>query len=289
MASQRDSFRDDTIPAALDRAIAGERAPLVDRLRRASGLPGLRPNDGLLRAWAAESIRRGQAIDPLLTAFVSMHEDVAPYGHVDEILPILGVTGLGARAGADAKARSAILEQLEEASCDGRFRVRDQVAQALASMTETLGREFVPTLCAWLDHEQPFLGRAVVSALADRNALAPLSAEDVISIADHALGRVEREHRAGHRHVAFRDLCRAMPAMLVAIVLRHPSASTTLEAWAMREDEDNRDTLAAVAKTLSKGVQGARGTAIADALTASTKKPRDPRHGRLPGKRGRGK
>lgn len=288
VATQRDTFRDETIPAAIDRAIAGDRAPLIDKLRRASGLPGVRINDGLVRAFAAEAARRGQSIDPLATAFTSTREDVAPYGHVDEILPILGVAALGARAAADAKARRKILEQLEEASCDGRFRVRDQVAQALAAMTASLGADMVVTLGAWLDDEQPFLGRAASVALADREALAALSPEDASGLADKALARVEREHRAGRRHTAYRDLCRALPATLVAMVLRHATVADTLDAWAAREDEDMRAALADAAKTLSKGAQAQRGAALSDALAASAKKPRDPRHGRLPGKRGRG-
>lgn len=288
MSTQRDSFRDETIPAALDRALAGERGPLIDKLRRASGLPGVRINDGLVRAFAAESARRGQAIDPLITAFTSMREDVAPYGHVDEILPILGVAGLGARAAADAKVRAKLLEQLEEASCDGRFRVRDQVAQALAAMLATLGADFVETVGGWLDHEQPWLGRAAAVALADREALVVMSPEQAAGLADRALARVEREHRAGRRHTAYRDLCRALPAALAAMVLRHPSVATTLISWAAREDEDMRAALADAAKALSKGAQAQRGAALRDALVASTKKPRDPRHGRLPGKRGRG-
>lgn len=286
--TQRDAFRDDTIPSAIDRAIAGDRPPLVDKLRRASGLPGIRPNEGLLRAWASEAARRGQAIDPLLTAMVATREDVAPYGHVDEILPILGVAGLGARAGADAKVREKLLEQLEEASCDPRFRVRDEVARALATMCRTLGHELVPTLLRWLDDEQPFLARAATSALADREALAALDAEDTASLADRALARVEREHRAGRRHAAYRDLCRALPATLVAMVLRHPGVAEALVAWSRREDEDARAALAEAAKALSKGAQSARGVAIASALVETEKKPRDPRHGR-PGMRGRGK
>src|SRR5207248_1361493 len=124
------SLRDEAIVRALDAAIrTGDRAALYDKLRRASGLPGPRLNLPLVRAFASEIARRGAAADALLVAMATLHENVAPYGHVDEILPILGVAGIGARAASDASARRALLEHLEEAACERtRFRVRDEVA-----------------------------------------------------------------------------------------------------------------------------------------------------------------
>src|SRR4051794_15686231 len=59
VANPRDKFRDEGLTAAFEQAIAGNRAPLFDKLRRVSGLPGPRVNAGLLQAFAHEAAQRG--------------------------------------------------------------------------------------------------------------------------------------------------------------------------------------------------------------------------------------
>lgn len=286
--TQRDRLRDEAISLALDQAIAGDRAPLYDRLRRVSGLPGPRLFPGLVRAFGQEAASRGGAVDALLAAMLAIHEDVAPYGHVDEILPILGAAGTGARAAADPKVRAKLLEVLEEAACDVRFRVRETVGLSLVDVGLAVGPSFSDVLAAWLEHEQPYLTCAASIALSSAELAAVLGGEALASLAGKALDRVAREHRAGRRHHAYRELAKVLVPTLVSLASRHPAVATTLESQAMREDEDVRAILAEVAKGM-RSHAGERATAIAEALVRSTKAPRDPRWGRLPGKRGRGK
>jgi hypothetical protein len=289
MSSVRDRFRDEQLDAALDGAIRGDRATLYDKLRRASGLPGVRVNSGLVRAFAAEAARRGATIDPLLTAMVSLHEDVAPYGHVDEILPILGAAGLCARAAADGKARDKLLEQLQDVACDRRFRVRDEVATGLVAMGVAVGAAFADSLRAWIEDDEPYLARAVVVALTDTDLLSELGLPAVTELLDAALTRITSEHRAGRRHEAYRELHRAMHATPAAILARFPKAVVAIERAATNEDIELREVIEETTTRMKKLGMVEKVESVRAALDASENKRPDPRHDRLPGKRGRGK
>ncbi len=294
MKAPRDTFRDEALTAALEQALASgrpeSRAPLYDRLRRASGLPGVRLNVGIVQAFAAECARRGAEMDKLIAAMLALHEDVAPYGHVDEIFPILGVAGAGARAAADEKVRRPFLETLEEAACERtRFRIRDMVATMLVQIGVAAGPSFAEVLLRWASDDQPFLALAVAQAMYEDELLAALGSEGVCAVVDALLGRVDREHRAGRRHDAFRRLCRVMEKTPSIAAVRYPAVAVVLDKWAAREDEDVREILGLTVEKLRKGRAQPLAQPLADALVKSTKPLRDPRHGRLPGKRGRGK
>lgn len=292
MKTPPDRFRDEALLQALDAAIEGgpvARAPLFDRLRRASGLPGPRMNDPLVRAFAAEVARRGRAADPLLDAMRAFHEDVAPFGHVDEILAVLGVAGTASRAKSDPKARAKLLASLEDAACDDRSRVRDEVTHALIAIGLEEGAAFAPTLRRWIDDDEPYLARAAVVALADADLLHALGAEVAGELLDAALERLGREHRGGRRHESFRRLQRALEVTPAAIVARFPTVSAVLEKHASHADEDVRLAVEAAANALRKGRTQDRAASIDAAIAAAKKPSRDPRWDRLPGKRGRGK
>lgn len=291
MKGSDSALRDEAIVRALDAAIrAADRAPLYDKLRRASGLPGPRLNLPLVRAFAAEVARRGAAADALLMAMATTHENVAPFGHVDEILPILGVAGIGARAAADASARRALLEHLEEAACERtRFRVRDEVAHALVALGLAVGPPFAEVLERWALDNQPFLTLAVATAMGDADLSSALGAEASAKVIGALIDRVEREHRAGRRHDAFRRLAKVMETTPAIVVARHPVVAKTIADRA-GEDEDVRAILASTASALKKKGLGDRAAEIESALEGTKKPLRDPRHGRLIGKsRGRGK
>lgn len=292
MKATRDAFRDEALGPALDEAMRrnGDRAPLFDKLRRASGLPGPRLNLGLVRAFASEAARRGGEVDGLLASMLTLHEDVAPYGHVDEVLPILAAAAIGQRAAEDKKARGALMEMLEEAACDRtRFRVRETVARALVDLTLAVGRAFEADLRRWADDEQPWLALAVATALADDDLLATLGGDAACGVLDVLLDRLDREHRAGRRHDAFRRLFKGLETTTPLVVARFPQATDVLIKQAAKSDEDVRAVLEATIVALRKGRFADKGQLLEDALKTSAKPLRDPRHGRLPGKRGRGK
>ena len=290
MKVSKEILRDEALIHALEEAVRdpSARAPFYDKLRRVCGLPGPRLNLGLLRGFALEAARRGAAMDVLLTAMASLHEDVAPFGHVDEILPILGVAGLGARAAADPNVRACLLEMLEEHACERtRFRVRDAVAAALAAIGAEVGPPFADVLRRWVDDDQTFLALAVAVALADPDLATALGSEACAMLVAGLLVRVAREHRGGRRHDAFRRLCKVLETTPALVVARHPRV---LDAIVPRvaDDEDVRAIATATAAALRNG-RPERAQVLENALTATAKGPRDPRHGRLPGKRGRGR
>jgi hypothetical protein len=227
----RDAFRDEALGPALDAAMRrnGDRAPLYDKLRRASGLPGPRLNMGLVRAFASEAARRGGDVDALLASMLTLHEDVAPYGHVDEVLPILAAAAIGQRAAEDPKARRALMELLEEAACDRtRFRIRETVARALVDITLAVGKTFEGELRRWASDDQPWLALAAATALADDDLLATIGSEGACGVLEALFDRLDREHRAGRRHDAFRRLFKGLEITTPAVVARFPQATDVL-------------------------------------------------------------
>lgn len=291
MKPSQDRFRDPALAEALDAAITGGpamRAPLYDKLRRLSGLPGPRMNTALVKAFAAECAHRGAVADPLISALRTLHVEVAHYGHVDEFLAVLGVAATGARAATDKKARKKLLEVLEEASCDERSRCRDEVANSLVDIARAEGPGFEATLLKWIDDEQPYLAVAVVAAFGNPEMLSYLGPEKSAELANAAFERVAREHRGGRRHDAFRRLVRAIETSFPAAVARFPQVFEVVERHAANEDEDVSGAVAVIGKAL-KGRSQDRSVAIDAALAAAKKPSRDPRWDRLPGRRGRGR
>lgn len=292
MKTPTDRFRDEGLAELLDAAIAGgqsARAPFYERLRRLSGLPGPRMNDALVRAFAAEVVRRGAAADPLLSAMRSFHEDVAPYGHVDEFLAILGVAGTGARAAADPKARTKLLESLAEASWDPRSRVRVEVTTGLVAVGVEVGASFESTLKQWIEEDDAFLARAAIDAAADPALLPVLGPEHAAELLDATYERIARERRAARRSEGFNRLLRAVEVAAPAMVVRFPQIAAVIEKQAQNSDEDVREVIQTSIGLMKKGRAADRAPAIEAALKASKKPSRDPRWDRLPGKRGRGR
>ena len=61
-------FRQAALTEALDRALQtnGDPSRLYDQLARASGLPGIRANEGVIQAFAVECTARGKTAFPLV-------------------------------------------------------------------------------------------------------------------------------------------------------------------------------------------------------------------------------
>jgi hypothetical protein len=167
--------------------------------------------------------------------------------------------------------------------------VRDEVAHALVELGIAVGAPFAEVLVRWAGDDQPFLTLAVATAMGDADLSSALGAEASASVMGALIDRVEREHRAGRRHDAFRRLAKVMETTPATVIARHPMVAKTLADRA-GEDEDVRAALESAANALKKKGLADRAETITSALE-STKKPlRDPRHGRLIGKsRGRGR
>lgn len=289
MKTPPDRFRDDALTRALDEAVAGNRAALYDKMRRGSGLPGPRFNDQLVRAFAGEVARRGGEGDALLAALRAFHDDIAPHGHVDEFLAILGIAATGARAASDPKARKQLMGTLMDAARDVRSRIRLEVTRALISIGRAEGSSFGDTLRMWARDEDAYVVQAALEAAAHPDLMPKLGVEHVSVVLDLAYLRVKTESRSGRRSEAFNRLMRALAVLPAQIVHRYPEVMDLLMKHTGTKDEDVRITLEEVLPAIRKGRAHDRAEALENALRTTKKPSRDPRWDRLPGKRGRGR
>lgn len=289
MKTPPDRFRDDALSKALDDAIAGNRAPFYDKMRRGSGMPGPRFNQSLVKAFAGEVVARGAAADALLAALRAFHDDIAPFGHVDEFLAILGIAGTGARAASDEKARNKLMEPLADAARDVRSRIRVEVTSAMIAIGQVEGERFGHTLRVWAEDEDAYLVQAALEAAAHPDLLPKLGAEHAGFILDAAYKRVANESRSGRRNESFNRLMRALAVLPAQIVSRYPQLADVIEAHTRTKDEDVRIAIEEVLPAIRKSRAHDRAEAIELALKATKKPSRDPRWDRLPGKRGRGR
>jgi hypothetical protein len=287
-----DRFRDEAIAKALDDAIAGgatARAPLYDKLRRGSGLPGPRFNTSLLRAFVGEVVQRGAAADALLAAMRAFHDDIAPHGHVDEFLAMCGIAGTGARAAADPKARKKMMEPLVEAARDPRSRIRLEVTAAMIAIGLAVGPSIADTLRTWVEDDDAYLTQAALEVISNVEILPMLGAERAAELLDGVYARVAEQSRSGRRAEGFNRLTRALAVAPGTMIARFPQLADVVEKHAKNKDEDVRAVVGELVSVIKKGRAHDRAAAIEAALAASKKPSRDPRWDRLPGKRGRGR
>ena len=292
MNTPSDRFRDEAISKALDEAIAGgatARAPLYDKLRRGSGLPGPRFNVDLLRAFAGEVASRCGVADALLAAMNAFHDDIAPHGHVDEFIAMCGIAGIGARAAADAKARKRLLEPLIEAARDPRARIRLEVTHAMIAIGLQVGPTIADTLRTWVEDNDAYLTQAALEIISNVEILPMLGAERAAELLDGIYKRVAEQSRSGRRAEGFARLLRALAIAPGTMVARFPQLADVVETHAKNKDEDVRLVVAQLVEVIKKGRAHDRAAAIEAALAATKKPSRDPRWDRLPGKRGRGR
>lgn len=292
MKTPADRFRDEAIAKALDEAIAGgtpARAPLYDKLRRGSGLPGPRFNVSLLRAFAGEVAQRGAAADALLAAMRACHDDVAPHGHVDEFLAMCGIAGTGARAAADPKARKKMMEPLAEAARDPRARIRLEVTTAMIAIALAVGPSIADTLRTWIAEDDAYFAQAALEVISNADVLPVLGVETAAELLDSIYARVAEQSRSGRRAEGFNRLLRALAVAPGTMVARYPQLADVVEKYAQNKDEDVRMVVAELVPVIKKGRAHDRAAAIESALAAAKKPSRDPRWDRLPGKRGRGR
>jgi hypothetical protein len=204
-------FRNESLTKALDDGIRGDARALFELLARVGGLPGPRANQGVIDAFAAECIARGAAADALVAKMATLDVDAAPGATKYEIIPMCGVTALGARAAADPAAMRA-LSTLHDCAEDLRFRVRECVSAALAHIGEARGEPLVHDLAPWMDGF--FHAAAVLSALSDAKWLARVKApEPVIERLEEAFALAKNATRASSRYPGFKAL---LETLLVA-------------------------------------------------------------------------
>jgi hypothetical protein len=142
--------RPDTLAPAVEQALGGTTKPLYDLLMRGSGLPGTRVNMPLAEAFAAATLGFEDArVDKFLDTLLRTSADELSGGSPYEYLPVCAVIAIGIRAAHRASMRKDAIPRLFDAADDLRFRVRDAVPIALATIGKHMGDELLPHLTAW--------------------------------------------------------------------------------------------------------------------------------------------
>jgi hypothetical protein len=236
-------FRNEALAQALEAAIQGSPRSLYSELARHSGLPGVRANMGIVRAFAEECALRGAPSDRLVVTMAATDADAAPGNTELEILPMCGVMALGARAARDRAAVDRALLGLHAAADDLRYRVRDCVVLALARIGESLGDALLDRVRTWMDGY--FHAAAVLRALADPAWLSHVSrAELAVARVHEAWELAATAERSAARYPGRKALVEALGETPAAVAARF--GVVVLDAmvpWCETHDPDLRDAI----------------------------------------------
>jgi hypothetical protein len=291
MPAPTQGFRSEALTRALDEAVRGDSRALYELLARLGGLPGPRANAGVILAFANECAARGKAADALVIKMATLDVDAAPGASKYEIVPMCGVAALGARAASDPTAMRA-LATLHDCAEDLRFRVRDEVAEALARIGEQRGEALVHDLAHWMDGY--FHAAAVLRALANAKWLTKIAAPGVvIERLNEAFELAKNAPRAVARYPGFKSLLDALAIAPVEAAARFGvPVFDMLATWAQTKDPVLREVVDGVLAAPKLAGRYAAEVARARGALAATEPPRrdpktyvGPTRGR--GKRGR--
>jgi hypothetical protein len=239
----------DPLAHDLAEAAAGRRAPLFDRLTRGSRLPGARMNVELAEAFAQACRSAGARADTVAVTMARLSADEAPGATALEFLPVCGVRAIGARAAADAHVRAKMLAELHSHADDLRFRVRDAVVDALASIGAAAGDALVHEVASWMDGY--FHAAAVLRALSAADWLASLRDADAVVTRLHEGFVLARDApRAAARWPGHKALVETLGQAPAAIAARFGvPIFDELACWATTQDPALEEALRSVLRS----------------------------------------
>ncbi|MBX3219707.1 MAG: hypothetical protein KF795_04255 [Labilithrix sp.] len=292
--TKAEGLRSAELAAALERAIAGKTADLYRQLELQSGLPGPRVNMNLGLAFAHECARIGPTSDELAYAMANLPPDEARGASGKEFVSMCGVLAVGARATAakEDAARDRALALLEDKADDVRFRVRDAVPLALASLGSKMKGELAARVAHWMDRY--FHATAVIRALSEPAWLETFATDDhgpPIDLLEAAFWLAHDAPRSAFRYPGHKALVEALGSAPKAVAKRFSQQMFERYAiWAekVKIPELREAILANIDDTQMKKPFGEDIKRIKALVEQSKGPPRDPtiiRHGT----RGRGK
>jgi hypothetical protein len=188
-----------------------------------------------------------------------------------------GVAAIGARASTDPAAMRA-LATLHDCAEDLRYRVREQVIEALARIGEARGEPLVHDLASWMDGF--FHAAAVLEALRNTQWLAKIASADIVlERLDEAFVLLRDAKRADARYPGFKALVEALVTSPAEAAARFGVPVFDLLAkWSASKDPDLRALVERVLRTPKLAGRFASEIArIRLALTATEAPRRDPR------------
>jgi len=277
MSSAAHGFRNEALSPALDAAIGGDPRALYELLARLGGLPGPRANAGLIGAFANECAGRGKKADALVAKMATLDVDAAPGASKYEIIPMCGVAAIGTRASTDPAAMRA-LATLHDCAEDLRYRVREQVIEALSRIGEVRGEPLVHDLASWMDGF--FHAAAVLEALRNTQWLAKIASADIVlERLDEAFVLLRDAKRADARYPGFKALVEALVTSPAEAAARFGVPVFDLLAkWSASKDPDLRAIVERILRTPKLSGRFASEIArVRLALTATEAPRRDPR------------
>lgn len=289
-----EGLRSAELSAALARAVEGDRADLFRQLEVQSGLPGPRANMSLARAFSNECGRLGRKADALAYAMAKLTPDEAPGASSKEFLVVCGVLAVGARAAVakENATRDKALALLEERADDPRFRVRDAVPVALATIGSKIGGDLALRLEPWMDRY--FHAAAVLRALAEPAWLETFHVDDhsaPIHLLHEAFVLAHEAPRSASRYPGYKVVVEALRWVPKALAKRFGiTVFDRLGIWAelVKGPEMREVILSNLDDPQLKKPYAGEIARIKERVEASKAPPRDPtvvRHGT----RGRGK
>jgi hypothetical protein len=217
MTHRANAFQAD-LERAVGTAIDGDSAKLYALLLRGSRLPGLRPNLELADRFAGVCALRGAAADTLTLTLATLDVESAPGATELEFLPMCGVAAAGARGASDPSSVRRMLDVLEVAAEDLRWRVREAVPPAVARIGAVRGEALLVDVSSWMGGFFP--ATAVLLALARSEWLSRLD-KPTLALArlEQAFDLARNAERSAERYPGYKALLVALgacPAVLAA-------------------------------------------------------------------------
>jgi hypothetical protein len=282
------------LAAALESAALGKTAELYRRLELGSGLPGPRINTTLAIAFSQDCARLGARGDALAYRMATLPPDEARGASPKEFLSVCGVLAVATRAAGskEGAVRDKALALLEDKADDPRFRVRDAVPLALATLGAKMGSELAERLASWMDRY--FHAAAVLRALSDPAWLDTFRVQEhalAIGLLDQAFVLAHDAPRSAERYPGHKALVEVLGTAPRALVKRFGvPVFDQLALWAegVKVPELRGAILANLEDAQLRKPFGAELKRIRDKVQASKKPPRDAAR-IVHGTRGRGK
>jgi hypothetical protein len=260
-------IRDERLAAALERAVsAGDTAGFFELLRRASGLPGARPNLELARAVGHALARHEGRADRLVAQLCASD---------DEYQRVVGAMTLAARS-LSATRRPRVdeaLAGLQALAEDPRHLVRAGVVEALRMRLGALGEPAVGELSAWTDGY--LHAHIALEAMADRAFITKLpSSAGLLARLDEAFVLADASPRSAERTQGMRSLRQGLPAQIAVFAARFPETLSWLERKTASARPETREVVAAAIDALRRSVLSDVEAGRLSALLAASGKPR---------------
>lgn len=289
-----EGLRSAELGAALERAIAGNPSDLFRQLELQSGLPGPRINTSLALGFAHDCAALGARGDDLAYRMANLHPNEARGASGKEFVTVCGILAIGQRATAakDRGVRERALALFEERADDVRFRVRDAVPLALATMGREMKAELAERLLPWMDRY--FHAAAVLRALAEPSWLETFAPDEharPLELLQNAFALAHDAPRSAFRYPGHKALVEALGTAPRAVARRFAQPMFALYAqWAekVKVPELREAILQNLSDTQMKKAFRDEIARVRELVEVSKGPPRDPtiiRHGT----RGRGK